>query len=137
MALEITRQWTARSETIDAILVPLGNGALLTVIGTWMKARLPACKVIGVVAEEAPSMLLSWRARNVVSTPTALTIADGIAVREPVPYALDCMYSTVDDVWAVSEASLRAAMRLCHRHPMVRTSNSSARARYGCGRNCG
>jgi threonine dehydratase len=116
IALEITRQLTARSGSIDAILVPLGNGALLTGIGTWMKAYLPACKIIGVVAAAAPAMLLSWRAQKPVSTPTAVTIADGVAVREPVPYALECMVTTVDDVWEVSEAALRSAMHICQRY---------------------
>jgi threonine dehydratase len=51
-----------------------------------------------------------------VTTPGAPTIADGIAVREPVPYALTCMRGTVDDVWAVSEASIRDGMRFCHQY---------------------
>jgi threonine dehydratase len=116
IALEITRQLAEQSETIDAVLVPLGNGALLTGVGTWMKAHLPACKIVGVVAEAAPSMLLSWREQKPVSTSTAISIADGIAVREPVPYALDCMATTVDDVWKVSEASFRLAIRTCQKH---------------------
>jgi threonine dehydratase len=116
IALEITRELELRRDRLDAILVPLGNGALLTGIGAWMKAKLPACKVIGIVAEGAPAMLLSWREASVVSTPGASTIADGIAVREPVPYALASMRHCVDDVVAVSEASIGAAMRFCHEH---------------------
>ena len=116
MALELTRALAGAGSCLDAVLVPLGNGSLLTGIGAWMKAEMPACRVIGVVDAAAPSMLLSWRAKAPVSTQTASSIADGIAVREPVPYALDCMRTTVDDVWSVSEASIRQAMTVCRDH---------------------
>lgn len=116
IALEITRELARRRQTVDAILVPLGNGALLTGIGTWMKSALPDCRVIGIVAQAAPAMLLSWQQHRPVATPAAPTMADGIAVREPVPYALECMRSTVDDVWTVSEDSILRAMRFCHEH---------------------
>jgi threonine dehydratase len=116
IALEITRELSRRRAAIDAILVPLGNGALLTGVGTWIKAHMPSCRVIGIVAETAPSMLLSWREDKVVTTPDAPTIADGIAVREPVPYALACMRGTVDDVWTVSEASIRDGLGFCHQY---------------------
>lgn len=116
MALEMTRELQRRGDSIDLALIALGNGALLTGIGTWLKAELPACKVVGVVAEAAPSMKLSWEQRKVVTTPDAPTIADGIGVREPIPYALDCMPATVDEVWSVGEEAIRRAMRLAHQH---------------------
>lgn len=116
MALELTRALAGTGDCLDAVLVPLGNGSLLTGIGTWLKAEMPACKVIGIVDAAAPSMLLSWRAQKPVSTQSAASFADGIAVREPVPYALDCMRTTVDDVWSVSEPAIRQAMRFCRDH---------------------
>jgi threonine dehydratase len=110
IALEMTQS----SVPFETILVPLGNGALLTGVGAWLKAERPQVRVIGIVAETAPAMLLSWTEKRLIATDTALTIADGIAVREPVPYALACMPQTVDAVWSVSEASIRAAMRFCY-----------------------
>jgi threonine dehydratase len=59
IALEITRELERRRRTLDAILVPLGNGALLTGIGCWMKAEMPGCRVIGVVAEATASACAS------------------------------------------------------------------------------
>ncbi|WP_395826524.1 threonine/serine dehydratase [Elstera sp.] len=112
MALEMTRS----SIDFDTVLVPLGNGALLTGIGAWLKAERPNVRVIGIVAEAAPAMRLSWEAGHPIATAAAPTIADGIAVREPVAYALACMPATVDAVWSVSEASIRAAMRFCYEH---------------------
>ncbi|WP_312404355.1 pyridoxal-phosphate dependent enzyme [Rhizobium sp.] len=109
IALEITEQLSREGISLDAIVVPLGNGALLTGIGTWIRAKAPGCKVIGVVASNAPAMKHSWKTGRLVSTETADTAADGIAVRECVPYALDCMKATVDEVWEVSEEAIRRA----------------------------
>lgn len=109
IALEITERLSQDAISLDAIIVPLGNGALLTGIGTWIRAKAPGCKVIGVVAANASAMKQSWETGRLISTETADTAADGIAVRECVPYALDCMRATVDEVWEVSEEAIRRA----------------------------
>ncbi len=100
----------------DIVLIPLGNGALSTGMGAWFKNIDPAIEIICVVAEGAPSMKLSFERNQLITTPAADTIADGIAVREPVPYALECMRSTVDTVVAVNDETIIKAMRLIHRH---------------------
>ena len=100
----------------DALLVPLGNGALLCGMARWFKAVAPSTKVIGICAATAPSMANSWREQRVRPTPTANTIADGIAVREPIAQAVQDMHGIVDDVLLVSEANIVAAMRLCRQH---------------------
>ncbi len=116
IARELLEQLAARATSLDAILVPLGNGALLTGVACWIKARAPGCKVIGVVAGGAPAMKLSWEQGRHVETNTALTAADGIAVRVPVDYALECMQGLVDEVVAVDESAIMAAMAFCQRH---------------------
>jgi threonine dehydratase len=108
IALELTRM----VETLDAIYVPLGNGSLINGIGTWFRQLSPATRVVGVCAEEAPSMELSWRAGKPVSTDLAATIADGIAVRVPIPEALVAMRATVDEVMLVSDEEILDAMKM-------------------------
>jgi threonine dehydratase len=100
----------------DLMLVPLGNGALATGIGTWCRHAEPGTRVIGVVAAGAPSMRLSFAAHEPVQTAAADTIADGIAVREPVLYAVQSMRDTVDEVVTVSDTAIIRAMRLIHGH---------------------
>jgi threonine dehydratase len=100
----------------DVVVVPLGNGALLGGIATWMKARRPATRVVGVCAAGAPSMERSWRAHRPVETPTADTIADGIAVRVPIPEAVNDLQDVVDDIVLVTDAELVVAMRLLMQH---------------------
>lgn len=114
IGLEMLRQWTG--EPLDSVLLPLGNGALATGVGAWFKHASPQTRVVAVAVNGAPSMALSWRAQKVIETTTVDTIADGLAVRVPVPYALDTMDGTVDAVTEVDDGDLIAAMRLVHRH---------------------
>ena len=99
----------------DAILVALGNGSLVNGVGAWVKAHRPTTRVVAVVAAGAPAMALSWRAGRVIRTKAVATIADGLAVRVPVPEALEVMRRTGDEVVEVDEAAILAAMRLAFR----------------------
>lgn len=116
IAQEITESSELEDTKLDAIVVPLGNGSLLTGMGVWMREKLPACRVIGVVATGAPAMMLSWEHDKIETTRNVCTIADGIAVREPVPYALRSMRDTVDQILAVDDASITQAMIFCREH---------------------
>ena len=98
------------TEPIDAVFVPLGNGSLVNGMGTWLKHSAPNTRVIAVCAKTAPSMALSWQARKPIAAPSA-TIADGIAVRVPIPAAVGIMPGTVDEVMLVSDDAMLAAMR--------------------------
>lgn len=93
-------------EPIDAVLVPLGNGALINGIGCWIKSVSPSTMIIGVSATAATAMEQSWRSRTVVNHPDAPTIADGIAIRLPVPEAVEDMMHWVDDVVLVDDSDL-------------------------------
>lgn len=103
-------------EPFDSVVVPLGNGALLTGVGRWIKAHEPATEVVGAAASGAPSMVESWRAGRPVAHDSIATIADGIGVRVPVPEAVEDMRGTVDDALLVSDEAMLAAMRLLHEH---------------------
>ena len=91
--------------------VPVGNGALIVGVGAWLKAEARDCRVVGVQSDRAPSMTLSWRAKQPVQTETADTYAGGIATRVPVPEALEAMEGRVDDMVLVGDDELRAAQR--------------------------
>ena len=103
-------------ECFDSVLVPLGNGAMLNGVARWIKSVSPATRVIGVAAAGAPAMAKSWRQRAVVCEATVNTIADGVAVRTPVPEAVADMQGIVDDVMLVEDDKIIEAMRLAHRH---------------------
>lgn len=100
----------------DVVLIPLGNGALLNGMARWIKAASPSIRVVGVAASGAPAMSNSWRARKPIAEARVDTIADGVAVRNPVPEAVSDMLPLVDDVVLVDDNSMIKAMRLVHQH---------------------
>ncbi len=101
---------------LDAVLLPLGNGALLNGNARWMKAASPATRAIGVCAAGADSMQRSFVEGRPVERDSVRTIADGIAVRVPVPEAVDDMQGLVDEVRLVTDEQMLEAMRLLYRH---------------------
>jgi threonine dehydratase len=96
----------------DAIVIPLGDGALLSGVALWFKAHHPSTEIIGVCASGAPAMAHSWRAGKVVETEIVETIADGIAVRVPFLEAITDMTGLVDDILLVEDEVFIQAMRL-------------------------
>jgi threonine dehydratase len=110
MASELTEGIAAGDlPQLAAILVPVGNGALIGGVGTWFRNASPVTRVIGVQAEGAPAMTLSWRQHRPVETDVVDTVADGIATRVPVPEALDVMDGVVDEMLLVSDAGILEA----------------------------
>ena len=101
---------------MDAVVLPMGNGALVTGVGRWLKAVAPTVEVVAVCAAGAPSMALSFRAGEPVTSAAADTAADGIAIREPVRNAVTDLQGTVDDVVTVTERSLQRAAALSQEH---------------------
>ncbi|MEO8705154.1 MAG: pyridoxal-phosphate dependent enzyme [Kofleriaceae bacterium] len=97
------------------VVIPVGDGALVTGMGRWIRAHAPATRVIGVCSRGATAVHDSWRRGEVVSAP-AMTIADGIAVSTPVAAAVADLRGLVDDIVLVDDAQLIAAMRALHAH---------------------
>jgi threonine dehydratase len=100
----------------DALVVPLGNGAMIAGIARWVKAYSPQTQVVGVVAAGAPAMEKSWRSGSYIQTESINTIADGIGVRIPVPEALEDLKGLLEDVLLVDDDITLQAMRLVHQH---------------------
>ena len=100
----------------DIAVVPVGNGALIGGMGLWIREAAPEMSVVGVVARAAPVMRRAFESGDPSPAQAApATIADGIAVRVPVPEAVPLMRRVVDEVVEVGEGSLREAVRLLHR----------------------
>ncbi len=96
----------------DAVVVPVGNGALLIGIG---RALTAGARRVGVAAEAAPVMAESWHAGRVVESDRSDTIADGLAVRVAIPQAVDALRETADEMLLVSELELMRAVAAYHR----------------------
>lgn len=98
------------------LVSPVGNGALIGGMGLWIRRYQPEVRVVGVVAAGAPIMRRAWETGEcAAASETPATVADGIAVRVPVPDAVELMREVVDEIVEVSETALREAVRILHR----------------------
>jgi len=93
-----------------AVVVPVGNGALIGGIGEVVRRRAPETLVVGVVAKDAPVMEESWRKGEAVPGGRMATFADGLAVRVAIPYAVQVLDRVVDGMELVSEREIARAV---------------------------
>jgi threonine dehydratase len=116
----------------DAVYVPMGDTALIRGVASAVKHRRPSIRVIGVVAQRAPAYQLSWQAQDgaegVIETETCDTIADGLAIRRPLAPNVAAIRELVDEVVAVSEDEMIAAMRALYRDEQVLAEPAGAAA---------
>jgi threonine dehydratase len=96
----------------SAIIVPMGDTALIRGIAAAAKQIAPQVKIIGVQAERAPSYYLSWKEGKVVGTETCDTIADGLATRTPEAANVRDVKNLVDEIVLVSEEEMLRAIEL-------------------------
>ena len=97
-------------ETPAAVVVPVGNGALLGGIGLGICRRAPEVERVGVVAKEAPCMALSWEAGEPVECDRSATFADGLAVRVSIPLAVEALGEFASRILEVSEQEIAYAV---------------------------
>ena len=105
---------------VYVILVPIGGGALAAGVSTLAKLLNPNVKVIGVEPTGAASMKASVEAGHVVTLPSAVTIADGVAVRTPGDLVFPYVQSNVDEFLAIEDDELvDAFLDIMENHKMV------------------
>ncbi|MEW6690005.1 MAG: threonine dehydratase [Pseudomonadota bacterium] len=96
---------------MDEIYVPIGCGSGICGVIAWRDALGLKTKVIGVVSDKADCYARSFESSSLVETPSANTFADGIAVRVPVPQALEAIRAGAERIVRVSDDEVKAAMR--------------------------
>ena len=97
-------------EDVDAIVVPVGGGGLISGIAFAVKQINPKVKVYGVQAAGAASMIGSLHDGKIECLPSVSTIADGIAVKQPGVHTFDCCMKYVDGMVAVTDEEICAAI---------------------------
>ena len=104
----------------DIFLVPIGGGGLIAGCAYAIKKLMPNCKVIGVQAKGAASMVDSIRANQILTLPAVHTIADGIQVKTPGDLTFDLVRQYVDDVVTVEESEIAGAiLRVLEKQKLV------------------
>lgn len=116
IALEILDQLS----DVDAIVVPIGGGGLISGIAATIKQIKPTCKVYGVQAQKADSMYESRKEHQRIELKSVNTFADGTAVKLPGELTFDLCEKYVDDIITVSEDEIASAvLDLIEREKMI------------------
>lgn len=95
---------------LDAVIVPIGGGGLISGVAFAVKSLNPNCKVYGVQAEGAPSMFNSIKKGEICNLDSVKTIADGIAVKTPGDNTFDICSKYVDKIVTVSDDEVASAI---------------------------
>ena len=96
---------------LDAVYVPIGCGSGISGLIAWRDALGLKTRIVGVVSDRADCYALSWEAGKPVETASADTFADGMAVRVPVPAALEVIRAGAERIVRVSDEEVKAAVR--------------------------
>lgn len=98
---------------IETVLIPIGGGGLFAGVTAALKETRPKIRVVGVQAEGADSAVRSFGAGRLIPRTAPLrTICDGIAVKSPSPRTFAYIQRYADDVVAVSDRAVSAAILL-------------------------
>lgn len=95
---------------LDAVIIPIGGGGLISGVAFAIKHLNPNVKVYGVQASGAPSMLNSIENNRIERMGFVRTIADGIAVKEPGEHTFDYCRQYVDEIVTVSDDEISTAI---------------------------
>jgi threonine dehydratase len=95
---------------LDAIVVPIGGGGLISGVALAIKERKPTVQVIGVEAAAAPSAFHSIKAGRIIPVMPLPSIADGIAVKSLGQITYPIIRQFVDDIVTVEEDEIAAAI---------------------------
>ena len=95
---------------VDAVIVPVGGGGLISGVAFAIKALKPSCKVYGVQASGAPSMYNSLEHRRCEQLESVSTVADGIAVKAPGDLTYDLCSRYVDEIVTVTDDEIATAI---------------------------
>ena len=110
-----------------AVVVPVGNGALVIGVGRAFQRGAPETEIVGVAAKEAPVMAWSFEAGRPVACDRMATFADGLAVRVAIPGAVDLVDGVVDRMLVVSEREMAEALR-AYQSAGIRVEGAAAAA---------
>lgn len=107
-------------EDVEAVIVPVGGGGLISGVAFAIKSLRPSCKVYGVQAAGAASMFQSLHDGHAETLPSVSTFADGIAVKCPGDLTYDLCRQYVDDIVTVTDDEISTAiLTLIEQHKLI------------------
>ena len=100
----------AQIQGLEAVVVPIGGGGLISGVACALKETNSSIRVVGVETERLPSMLRAIEHGSPVTIPAEATIADGIAVRRAGDRTLPLVKQYVDEIVTVDEEEIANAI---------------------------
>ena len=95
---------------LEAVVVPIGGGGLISGVACALKESNPKIRVVGVQTERLPSMVRAIENGGPVTLPAEATIADGIAVRRAGDLTMPLVERYVDEIVTVDEEEIANAI---------------------------
>ena len=106
----VTLEMLEERDNLDALVIPVGGGGLISGMSVASKTLQPKTKIIAVSSSGAPAMKKSYDAKTAIDTTSVRTIADGIAVRDTSPKTLEYILKNVDSFETVCEDEIASAI---------------------------
>jgi threonine dehydratase len=113
---------------LEAVVVPIGGGGLISGMACALKETNPRIRVIGVEPEKLPSMLRAREAGAPVTLNAEATIADGIAVRRAGDLTLPLVSRYVDEIVTVDDEEIASAILMLLEHEKTLAEGAGAAA---------
>lgn len=113
----VASYWTellSAQPDLELLLVPIGQGSGICAAVAARNALGLRCRIVGVVSAHAPAYKLSFERKASVCAPVTTRVADGMACRVPDTESLDIILEYVDEILAVTDAEVAAAMKLLY-----------------------
>jgi threonine dehydratase len=95
---------------VEAIIVPVGGGGLISGIATIVKKKKSRVKIIGVQSAHAPSAFQSLNKKKITAVRVRPTLADGIAIRRVGEIPFPIIQKSVDQIVTVQEEEIASAI---------------------------
>ena len=127
VAIEIVEDWP----TVEAIVVPVGGGGLISGVAAAAKAVDPGIEIVGVEADASPAFSASLEAGHIVEVPVGPTIADGLAGNmDPDTITFEYVRRLVDRVVRAPESAIRRAVGdlVAHEHLVAEGAGATGAA---------
>jgi threonine dehydratase len=113
---------------LEAVVVPIGGGGLISGVACALKETNPRIRVIGVEPEKLPSMLRAREAGAPVTLNAEATVADGIAVRRAGDLTLPLVSRYVDEIVTVDDEEIASAILMLLEHEKTLAEGAGAAA---------
>lgn len=113
-------------QAVEAVVISIGGGGLLSGIGTVLKEKKPDLKIYGVTSKNAPSAYEAIKSGKACDKPVKFTLAEGVATKKTDQFMVDHLKPLIDGVFSLSEESIAHAISILSEHGKILVEGAGA-----------